>query len=97
MMDHWLTPWRTALALQAAYLETLLSLQKSMVGLNPALPADAEKMRDAFRAAADANVRRWTGAADALKSLPNMYHAPFTYPGTMMTDAFDRFQPHRRR
>ncbi len=90
MMDHWLTPWRTALAFQAAWLESTLAIQKSMAGMALSSPEPTgDPVRDAFRSAADANLRRWGSAAEALQAMPDWYRDAFSMPGSLMTDVFD--------
>lgn len=90
MTDYWLTPWKTSLAMTAAILETSLTLQKQMLGMAKPGGMDPADMQAAFRSAADANLRGWGNAAEALKSLPGWYQHASSAPGGLMTDAFDK-------
>lgn len=95
MLQLWLTPWRTALSITAATLETMIATQKSMARLGPAgmlEPMTESKLRDAFHVAADVNLRRWEDTAGALQSLPNWYHEMHALPGNLLTDWFDAAQ-----
>ncbi len=96
MMDHWLTPWRTSLAFSAAWLEASLAMQKSMMGIAMSQNASETDIRDAFRSAADANIRRWGMAASTLQAMPDWYHSAYVMPGNFMTDQFDKLQRGRR-
>jgi hypothetical protein len=90
MNDYWLTPWKASLAITAAFLETSLTLQKRMLGMVQPGGMDPADMREAFRSAADSNLRRWGDTAEALKALPDWYQNAASVPGGLMTDAFDK-------
>ncbi len=92
MTNLWMTPWRTALSMTAAALETSLMMQKSLSGMSPLSSNQAtneNKMRDAFHAAADVNLRRWGDTAEMLQNLPSWYRDMGSMPGNVMTDWFD--------
>ncbi len=92
MLNLWMTPWRTALSMTAATLETMLAAQKSLASMGPAgllEPITEDKLRDAFHITADVNLRRWEDTAGALQNLPNWYHEMHAMPGNLMTDWFD--------
>ena len=94
-MENWLTPWRATLSMTAALLETTLVMQKSIAGLTGIggfEQLDENRLRDAFHAAADVNLRRWGDTAEMLQSLPNWYHEMGRLPGDLMTDWFDAAQ-----
>ena len=91
-MEFWLTPWRATLTVAAATLETALVMQKSMaglVGIGGIDSMDENRLRDAFHAAADVNLRRWGDTAEMLQNLPSWYHDMGRMPGDIMTDWFD--------
>ncbi len=91
-MEFWLMPWRATLSLTAATLETTLVMQKSLAtlsGVGGFEPLDENRLRDAFHAAADVNLRRWGDAADMLQNLPSWYRDLGRMPGDLMTDWFD--------
>lgn len=91
-MEYWLTPWRASLTLAAATLETALVVQKSLaglVGIGAFDEADENRLRDAFHAAADVNLRRWGDTAEMLQNLPGWYRDLGRMPGDLMTDWFD--------
>ena len=94
-MEYWLTPWRAALSMTAAALESTLVMQKSLAGLS-GLGAmdgmDENRLRDAFHAAADVNLRRWGDTAELLQRMPAWYHEMGRLPGDLMTDWFDARQ-----
>jgi hypothetical protein len=96
MMDLWLTSWRASLAMTTASLDTLLTMQKSLISLSSITlndgwdSRDENYMREAFQMAADANVRRWSDAADVLQGLPGWMQVMQALPGTAMTDLFDK-------
>ena len=91
-MEYWLAPWRATLAATATALETALVMQKSMAGLTGmgGIEAmDENRLRDAFHAAADVNLRRWGDTAEMLQNLPGWYRDLGRMPGDLMTDWFD--------
>ncbi len=96
MMDLWLNSWRTYTAVTAASLDTLLTMQKSMMSLSSITLSDGfdakdeNYMREAFQRAADANVRRWSDTADMLKGMPGWMQTMNRMPGTTLTDMFDK-------
>ena len=93
MLDLWLVPCRSALALTASTRPMMLTAQKCFEiaqGLPDFQPMDEIKMREAFHTAADANLRRWGDTADALNSLPEWYRDLSRVPGGVMTDWFDK-------
>ena len=96
MMDLWLNSWRTYTAVTAASLDTLLTMQKSMMSLSSITLSDGfdakdeNYMREAFQRAADANVRRWSDTADMLKGMPGWMQTMNRMPGTTLTDIFDK-------
>lgn len=96
MFDFWLAPWRTSLALTSASLDTMLSMQKSMMSLSSITladgfdSADENYMRQAFQMTADANVRRWADTAGVLQAMPDWYHQVANGPGAALTDMFDK-------
>ena len=96
MMDLWLNSWRTYTAVTAASLDTLLTMQKSMMSLSSVTLSDGfdakdeNYMREAFQRAADANVRRWSDTADMLKGMPGWMQTMNRVPGTTLTDMFDK-------
>lgn len=96
MMDLWLNSWRTYTAMTAASLDTLLTMQKSMMNLSSITLSDGfdgkdeNYMREAFQRAADANVRRWSDTADMLKGMPSWMQTMNRMPGTTLTDMFDK-------
>ena len=92
MMEYWLTPWRATLSMTAAALETTLVMQKSLAGLTGISgfeAMDENRLRDAFHAAADVNLRRWGDTAEMLQNLPAWYRDLGRMPGDLMTDWFD--------
>lgn len=101
MMDLWLNSWRTYSAMTAASLDSLLTMQKSMMSLSSITLSDGfdrtdeNYMREAFQRAADANVRRWSDTADMLKGLPSWVQTMNSMPGTTLTDMFDKAQRSR--
>lgn len=96
MMDFWLNSWRTSLAMTAASLDTMLTMQKSLMDFSSITLADGfdgadeNLMRDAFQRTADANVRRWSDAADMIQGLPSWMQTMNSMPGTTLTDLFDK-------
>ena len=96
MFDFWMAPWRASLALTSASLDTMLTLQKSMMNLSAITlddgfdSADENYMRQAFQLTADANVRRWADTADMLQAMPNWYQKVTNGPGSALTDMFDK-------
>ncbi|MEZ5947194.1 MAG: hypothetical protein R3C04_10160 [Hyphomonas sp.] len=91
-MDLWMAPWRTALTITAATLETTLVMQKSMMGVagfGGTEPLNENRLRDAFHAAADVNLRRWGDTAEMIQSLPSWMHDFTSMPGDVLTDWFD--------
>ena len=91
-MEYWLMPWRATLSVAAATLETTLVMQKSLAGLTGLggyEPLDENRLRDAFHAAADVNLRRWGDTAEMLQNLPAWYRDLGRMPGDLMTDWFD--------
>ena len=91
-MEYWLTPWRASVAIAAATLETTLVVQKSLaglVGIGGFEPMSENRLRDAFHAAADVNLRRWGDTAELLQNLPAWYRDLGRLPGDVMTDWFD--------
>lgn len=96
MFDLWLAPWRASLALTSASLDTMLTLQKSMMSFSSITLADGfdstdeNYMRQAFQLTADANVRRWADAAGVLQAMPDWYHQAASGPGAALTDMFDK-------
>jgi hypothetical protein len=96
MMDLWLNSWRTYTAMTAASLDTLLTMQKSMMNLSSITLSDGwdskdeNYMREAFQRAADSNVRRWSDTADMLKGMPSWMQTMNRMPGTTLTDMFDK-------
>ncbi len=96
MRDLWLNSWRTYTAVTAASLDTLLTMQKSMMSLSSITLSDGfdakdeNYMREAFQRAADANVRRWSDTADMLKGMPGWMQTMNRMPGTTLTDMFDK-------
>lgn len=92
MMDYWLTPWRASLTLTAAALETTLVMQKSLAsvaGFGSTDQLDANRLREAFHAAADVNLRRWGDTAEMIQNLPTWMRDMTSMPGDLMTDWFD--------
>jgi len=92
MMEYWMAPWRATLSMTAAALETTLVMQKSLAGLTGIggfETMDENRLRDAFHAAADVNLRRWGDTAEMLQSLPAWYRDLGRMPGDLMTDWFD--------
>ena len=97
IMDYWLTPWRTALTITAATLETSLVIQKSLAGIagfGGTDTFDENRLRDAFHAAADVNLRRWGDTAEMIQSLPGWLHDFTNMPGDVLTDWFDAARRH---
>ncbi|MEX1250045.1 MAG: hypothetical protein WEA77_02480, partial [Hyphomonas sp.] len=98
MMELWLNSWRAYTAMTAASLDTLLTMQKSMMSLSSITlsdgfdSADENYMREAFQRAADANVRRWSDTADMLKGMPGWVQTMNSMPGTTLVDMFDKAQ-----
>jgi len=96
MMDLWLNSWRTYTAVTAASLDTLLTMQKSMMSLSSKTLSDGfdakdeNYMREAFQRAADTNVRRWSDTAEMLKGMPGWMQTMNRMPGTTLTDMFDK-------
>lgn len=96
MFDFWLAPWRASLALTSASLDTMLTMQKSMMSLSSITlddgfdGADENLMRQAFQLTADANVRRWADTAGVLQAMPDWYHQVANGPGAALTDMFDK-------
>lgn len=96
MFDFWLAPWRASLALTSASLDTMLTMQKSMMSLSAITlddgfdGADENLMRQAFQLTADANVRRWADTAGVLQAMPDWYHQVANGPGAALTDMFDK-------
>jgi hypothetical protein len=96
MMDLWLNSWRTYTAVTAASLDTMLTMQKSMMNLSSITLSDGwdykdeNYMREAFQRAADSNVRRWSDTADMLKGMPDWMQTMYRMPGTTLTDMFDK-------
>ncbi len=96
MMDFWLNSWRASLAMTAASLDTMLTMQKSMMDFSSITLSDGfdgkdeNLMRDAFQRTADANVRRWSDAADMIQGLPSWMQTMHAMPGTTLTDMFDK-------
>ncbi|MCA8900683.1 MAG: hypothetical protein KDA53_05475 [Hyphomonas sp.] len=92
MMDFWMTPWRASLTLTAAALETTLVVQKSLAsvaGFGGTDRLDENRLRDAFHAAADVNLRRWGDTAEMIQNLPTWMRDMTSMPGDLMTDWFD--------
>ena len=92
MMEYWLAPWRASLSMTAAALETAIVVQKSFIGLTGIGGLDTldeNRLRDAFHAAADVNLRRWGDTAEMVQSLPNWFLDMGRMPGDVMTDWFD--------
>ena len=98
MMELWLNSWRAYTAMTAASLDTLLTMQKSMMNLSSITLSDGfdgtdeNYMREAFQRAADANVRRWSDTADMLKDMPAWVQNMNSMPGTTLVDMFDKAQ-----
>lgn len=96
MMDIWMNSWRASLAMTAASLDTLLAMQKGLMDFSSITLSDGfdgtdeNLMRDAFQRAADANVRRWSDAADMIQGLPGWMQTINSMPGTTLTDIFDK-------
>ena len=96
MFDLWLAPWRASLALTSASLDSMLTMQKSMMSFSAITLADGfdgtdeNYLREAFQLTADANVRRWSDTADMLQAMPDWYHRAASAPGSALTDMFDR-------
>lgn len=96
MLDLWLAPWRASLAMTSASLDTLLTMQKSMMSFSSITLADGfdgtdeDYLRQAFQLTADANVRRWADTANMLQAMPDWYHQMANGPGTTLTDMFDK-------
>jgi len=98
MMELWLNSWRAYTAMTAASLDSLLTMQKSMMSLSSITLSDGfdgtdeNYMREAFQRAADANVRRWSDTADMLKGMPGWVQTMNSMPGTTLVDMFDKAQ-----
>lgn len=98
MMELWLNSWRAYTTMTAASLDTLLTMQKSMMNLSSITLSDGfdgtdeNYMREAFQRAADANVRRWSDTADMLKGMPTWVQNMNSMPGTTLVDMFDKAQ-----
>ncbi len=96
MMELWLNSWRAYTAMTAASLDSLLTMQKSMMSLSSITLSDGfdgtdeNYMREAFQRAADANVRRWSDTADVLKGMPGWVQTMNSMPGTTLVDMFDK-------
>ena len=96
MIDLWMTSWRAYTAISAASLDSLLTMQKSLMNLSSITLSDGwdsqdeNYMREAFQRAADANVRRWSDLADIMKGLPGWMQTMNAMPGTTLTDMFDK-------
>ena len=96
MFDLWMAPWKASLALTTASLDSMLTLQKSLLrfsSINMADGFDSDDetyMREAFQLAADANIRRWSDTAGMLQAMPDWYHTMSAKPGTVLTDMFDK-------
>ncbi|MFN7054385.1 hypothetical protein [Hyphomonas sp.] len=96
MFDLWISPWKASLALTAASLDTMLTMQKSMMSFasidlsNGFDGADENYLREAFQLTADANIRRWADAAGMIQAMPDWYHHMANRPGAMLTDLFDQ-------
>ncbi|MEQ9504636.1 MAG: hypothetical protein RLO80_00095 [Hyphomonas sp.] len=101
MMDFWMNSWRAYTAMTAASLDQLLTMQKSMMSLSSITLSDGfdgtdeNYMREAFQRSADANVRRWSDAAEMIQGLPGWVQTMNSMPGTTLTDMFDK--AHRAR
>lgn len=101
MMDFWLNSWRTYTKMTAASLDTMLTMQKSMMSLSSITLSDGfdgkdeNFMREAFQRAADANVRRWSDTAEMLQGMPSWVQTMNSLPGTALTDMFDKAQRSR--
>lgn len=98
MMDLWMTSWRAYTAMSVASLDSLLTMQKSLMNLSSITLSDGwdsqdeNYMREAFQRAADANVRRWSDTAEMLKGMPGWMQTMNALPGTTLTDMFDKAQ-----
>jgi hypothetical protein len=98
MMDFWMNSWRTYTAMTAASLDTMLTMQKSLMNLSSITLSDGwdsqdeNYMREAFQRAADANVRRWSDTADMLKGMPSWVQKMNSVPGTTLVNLFDMAQ-----
>ncbi len=98
MMELWLNSWRAYSTMTAASLDTLLTMQKSMMNLSSITLSDGfdgtdeNYLREAFQRAADANVRRWSDTADMLKGMPGWMQTMNSAPGTALVDLFDKAQ-----
>ncbi|MFN7165035.1 MAG: hypothetical protein ACK4P2_09485 [Hyphomonas sp.] len=98
MMDLWLNSWRAYTTMTAASLDTMLTMQKSLMNLSSITLSDGfdstdeNYMREAFQRAADANVRRWSDTADMLKGMPGWVQQMNSVPGTTLVDLFDKAQ-----
>lgn len=96
MFDLWMAPWKASLALTTASLDSMLTLQKSMMRFSSInlsdgfTQTDETYMREAFQLAADANIRRWSDTAGMLQAMPDWYHTMNNTPGSMLTDMFDK-------
>ena len=93
MMNLLMAPWRASLAMTAQSLETMLTLQKSMLsGVESGGPMsfpDENKLRAAFHKSAGDNLRRWEDVAEQLQDLPDWMHSFTRVPGPILTDFFD--------
>ncbi|MDP1554369.1 MAG: hypothetical protein Q8S09_05880 [Hyphomonas sp.] len=98
MMELWLNSWRAYTTMTAASLDTLLTMQKSLMNLSSITLSDGfdgtdeNYMREAFQRAADANVRRWSDTAGMLKGMPSWMQTMNAMPGTALTNLFDKAQ-----